>query len=75
MIEFQKLLEYLRESDRPSMPLNPGFPPTPVERMRRDQAAVCHCLAEQIEANRVAIEKIRQAQDSHWPKSRDPGDA
>ena len=75
MIEFQKLLEYLREADVPGMPLNPGFPPTPIERMRRDQTAAYHCLAEQIEANRIAIEQLNREQEAHWPKWRDPGDA
>jgi hypothetical protein len=61
MIEFQRLLEYLREADQPGMPLNPGFPPTPIERRRRDETAMLHCLIEQIEANRLAIEELQKS--------------
>lgn len=60
MIEFQQVLEYLRDTHQPSMSLHPGFPPTTQERLAKDTLAILQSMAEQIEANRLAIKELRR---------------
>ena len=58
MTQFDELLKYLREVDQPGPQLHPGFMPNQSHKTAR-------VLAEQIEANRLAIQELHRKHATH----------